>query len=345
MQTSYSQPLDSAWRRMNALLFHPFDLGRWFVLGFTAWLAQLTGGYSGGASGKFQLFDDWDEAFVQDWFSIGSENVRDFFNYPWAFMVAGMILTGILVVWLVVLWISSRGHFMFLDNLVHTRTEVKAPWSSYGSQGDSLFLWQVVYSLIVFLVMGSLLAVGLLMFFPILAFEPPLAATLPMAILAGTAGFILIVALVFIEFFLTHFVVPIMYRHGISTTEAWKRFLPLFREHPGSFVLFGLLYFGIMLVGWILFFVGGLVTCCIGLILMAIPYIGTVITLPLHTFARFLSVDFLGQFGDDFRLLQPLPDKPDHPYGSSEVQGDGTVVGPQDIGQDPGGDQSGPENL
>jgi hypothetical protein len=234
---------------------------------------------------------------------------------------------------------------MFLDNLVHSRAEVKAPWAIFGSQGDSLFLWQVVYSLVVLVVMGSVLVGGLLLFFPVLALEPPLAATLPMALLAGTAVFILIAALCYIEFFLTHFVVPIMYRHGISTTEAWQRFLPLFREHPGGFVLFGLLYFVIMLAGWILFFVGGLLTCCIGLILMVIPYIGTVITLPLHTFARFLSVDFLGQFGDDFRLLDQLPEKSDHPYGSNEGQGDGTVVGPQDFGQDPGGDQSGPENL
>ena len=345
MQISYAKPLDHAWQRMKTLLFNPFDLGRWFVLGFTAWLAQLAGGYSGGGSGKLQIFDDWDEFFVKDWFSASFENARVFFDYPWAFALAGMILMVILVVWLVVLWISSRGHFMFLDNLVHTRAEVKAPWSTYGSQGDSLFLWQVVYSLVVLVVMGSLLAGSLLIFFPILALEPPLAATLPMVLLAGTAGFILIAALAYIEFFLTSFVVPIMYRHGISTAEAWQRFLPVFREHPGSFVLFGLLYFGIMLVGWILFAVGGMVTCCIGLILMAIPYVGTVITLPLHTFARFLSVDFLGQFGDDFRLLQPLPEKPVHPYGSSEIQGDGTVVGPQDVGQDPGGDQPGPQDL
>ena len=344
MQISYSKPLDHAWRRMTALLFHPFDLGRWFVLGFTAWLAQLAGGTSGGDSGKFQIFDDWDEPFFRDWFSVGFENVRDFFDHPWAFMLAGMILLVILTVWLVFLWISSRGHFMFLDNLVHSRTEVKAPWTAFGYQGDSLFLWQVVYSLVVFLVMGSLLVFGILVFFPILTFEPSLAVTLPVAILAGTAGFILIVALVYIEFFLTSFVVPIMYRHGISTSEAWKRFLPVFRDHPGSFVLFGLLYFGIMLVGWVMFAIGGLVTCCIGLILMAIPYIGTVITLPLHTFTRFLSVDFLGQFGDDFRLLQPLPEKPDHPYGSGEILGDRTVVGPHDAREDPGGDQPGPQN-
>jgi len=345
MQISYSKPLDHAWQRMTSLLFHPFDLGRWFVLGFTAWLAQLADGFSGGGSGKFKIFDDWDELHVGDWFSAGLENAGDFFDHPWAFMLAGMILMVILTVWLLVLWISSRGHFMFLDNVVHARTEVKAPWTNFGSQGDSLFLWQVVYSLVVFLVMGSLLAFGLFMFLPILSFDAPVAVTLPIAVLAGTAGFILIAVLVFIEFFLTQFVVPIMYRHGISTTEAWKRFLPVFREHPGSFILFGLLYFGIMLVGWILFFVGGMVTCCIGLVLMAIPYIGTVITLPLHTFTRFLSVDFLGQFGDDFRLMEPLPSKPDHPYGSGKIQGDGTVVGPQDVSEDPGGDQSGPQDL
>ena len=225
MQPSYSQPLDHAWRRMKTLLFHPFDLGRWFVLGFTAWLAQLAGGYSGGGGEKIQLFDDWDEGVFQGWSGGVLETVRDFFDYPWAFMLAGMIFFGILLIWLVVLWLSSRGHFMFLDNLVHSRTEVKTPWSGFSSQGASLFLWQVVYSLIVFLLMGSLLALSVLMFFPVLALEPPLAATLPLVILAGTVGFILIVALVFIEFFLTGFVVPIMYKREIRVLEAiaWVR--------------------------------------------------------------------------------------------------------------------------
>jgi hypothetical protein len=344
MQFSYSQPLDHAWQRMTSLLFRPFDLGRWFVLGFTAWLAQLATGYSGGASEKMRISDDWDEPSIHGWFASVEDYVSAFFDHTWAFLLVGMLLVVGLVVWLLVLWLSSRGQFMFLDNLVHSRTEVKAPWSSYRNQGDSLFLWQVIYSLIVFVVMGSVVAGGLLFFYPVLALDLPAVAVVPLAILAGTAGFILIVTLIYIEFFLTQFVVPIMYRHRISTTEAWRRFLTLFREHPGGFVVFGLLYFFIMLVGWLLFLAGGAVTCCIGLVLLVLPYIGTVVSLPLHTFGRYLSLDYLGQYGDDFLILEPWSEKPDHPYSSGNVQGDGTVVGPQDVGQNTSGGQPRPED-
>jgi uncharacterized membrane protein len=343
MQVQYSLPFDHAWKRMKGLLFQPFHPGTWFVLGFTAWLAELAGGYPGGASEKIRVSDDWNGPMVRDWFHGQAEFVRSGFEHPLAYILAGMVLVAILVLGVFVLWISSRGRFMFLDNLVHTRSEIQAPWTAFAAQGDSLFLWQVAYSVIAFVVMGSMMGGAALMFLPVLALEAPLAATLPLVILAGTAGFILIVTLVCIEFFLAQFVVPIMYQHRISATEAWKIFLPLFREHPGSFILFGLLYFAVMTVGAIAYLAVGLMTCCAGLIMMAIPYLGTVITLPLLTLGRYLSLDFLGQFGDDFRLLQPLPTEPGHPYGSAEVQGDGTVVGPEDISQDPGTGQTGPQ--
>ncbi len=344
MQISYSKPLDHAWQRMNAFLFNPFDLGKWFVLGFTAWLANLNGGSTGGLTEQFRVTDSWDDPQAGEWASGGLDFLRGFLDNPWAFIFAGILLLVVLAIGLVVLWISSRGHFMFLDNLVHSRAEVTAPWTEYRNEGDSLFLWQVVFALVVFVVMGAVMAGSVLLFFPIAAMDPPLAVSVPMVILAGTAVFIIITSLIFIEFFLTQFVVPIMYRHRVSATEAWKMFLALFREHPGSFVLFGLLYFGIMLALGVLYLALGLLTCCIGLILMALPYIGTVILLPLYTMGRYLSLEFLGQFGDGFRMLQPWPETPSHIYGSTEVQGDGTVIAPQNIGEDSGAGQPGPED-
>jgi hypothetical protein len=230
-----------------------------------------------------------------------------------------------------------------VDNLVHARSQVKAPWAEFRAQGDSLFLWQVVYSLIVFVVMGTLAVATFLVFIPVLASDSPALAVLPLVVLAGAVGFVLIVTLIYVEFFLIQFVVPLMYRHRISTTAAWRRFLPLFREHPGGFVVFGLLYLFIMLVGWILFFVGGVATCCIGLVLLVLPYIGTVITLPLHTLGRYLSLEYLGGYGEDFSLLAAWPETPEHPYGSGEVQGNGAVVGPENVGEDSRPDETGPE--
>ena len=47
---SFSEPLSRAWTRMTDALFRPFDIKKWFVVGFTAWLAGLASGGGGGSS-------------------------------------------------------------------------------------------------------------------------------------------------------------------------------------------------------------------------------------------------------------------------------------------------------
>ena len=64
----YMRPLSQAWGRMIQALFRPFDLHKWFVLGFTAFLAQLTDG-SNGAGG-----DEWGGGHED--FDILHRNVR-----------------------------------------------------------------------------------------------------------------------------------------------------------------------------------------------------------------------------------------------------------------------------
>ena len=41
MPFSYFKPLSDAWQRMVRALFKPFDINKWFALGFTAFLAEL----------------------------------------------------------------------------------------------------------------------------------------------------------------------------------------------------------------------------------------------------------------------------------------------------------------
>ncbi len=108
---------------------------------------------------------------------------------------------------------------------------------------------------------------------------------------------------------------------------------------------------------------GGLLTCCVGLLLLAIPYVGTVLTLPLPVFVRYLDLEWLGQFGPGFAVLgpdggpaggpEPEPagpppagpdDAPAAPEDSGQLEGDGTVVRPHDVGEDAGGDEPRPED-
>jgi len=48
MNIAFFEPLNRAWERMKHILFQPFDLAKWLVLGFSAWLAGLADGAGGG---------------------------------------------------------------------------------------------------------------------------------------------------------------------------------------------------------------------------------------------------------------------------------------------------------
>ena len=233
MQISYSRPLDQAWSRMKSLLFGPFDLGLWFVLGFTAWLAQLGESGLGGATSQISYTDPFDGVEWNRWADNAVGSARDFLSDGLTAAVMGLLVIVGLVIWLVFLWVSSRGRFMLLDNLVHRRTRVKEPWREFRAQGDSLFLWQVVYSLVASVTILGVVIGGFLLWVPLAALSASALVAIPLAILTGCLFFLVILVAIFIEFFLTAFVVPLMYRDRLTATQAWSRWLVLFREHPG----------------------------------------------------------------------------------------------------------------
>ena len=37
---------------------------------------------------------------------------------------------------------------MFLDNVVHNRAEIAKPWREFRKEGDSLFLWRLVFGIV-----------------------------------------------------------------------------------------------------------------------------------------------------------------------------------------------------
>src|SRR5215472_8329157 len=62
-EVSVTVPLSQALERVKLILFRPFDIGKWFTIGFCAWLAYLgqqgfRGNFGGGRGG---------DGKVQDW--------------------------------------------------------------------------------------------------------------------------------------------------------------------------------------------------------------------------------------------------------------------------------------
>jgi hypothetical protein len=301
MQIQYLEPLSRAWGRMTTALFRPVDPGKWIAVGFTAFLSGLT--QCGGSSAwQWNRGDgiDWDDAMTaphRAWEWI--------FEHPFWLAAGVVLLLFFLAVGIALLWVSSRGKFMFLDNVVHDRALVAHPWGEYRTEGNSLFLWTLGYSLVALAVLLVYLAGGYASLYALYE-ERGDAGALLFPALALFAGLVAIVVLAnLVDLCLRDFVVPIMYRFRLPTLRAWGVFVPLLAEHFLAFAGYFLLLLAIHIAVAVLAFLAGCLTCCIGFLLLAIPYVGTLVLLPLLYALRAFSVEFLEQFGPDYRFFPP----------------------------------------
>ncbi len=289
---AYTEPLRAAWRRTRQILFRPFDPRTWLVLGFAAWLAGLMEGSVGGG-GHFTIPKRCD-------LRSGAKSARDawqhLLEHPWntAFLVAAVItVTAVL---LLLLWVSSRAKFVFLDNVVTRRAAIVEPWRRTRHLGTSLFLWRVGF----FAVSLAATAVLAAFFFYAadglegLGFHTIRAAVI--SSLALLAFLFLFVAVAFVALCLDSFVVPLMARSQLSASAAWAAFLPWLEAYTGAFVVYALFVLTLWVGVSLAVVAAGFASCCMVFVLLAIPYVGTVALLPVHATYRLFSLAFLAQF-------------------------------------------------
>lgn len=303
MSIRFVQPLQTAWERARDLLLRPFDLRIWLVVGFTAWLARLWDGTLAGGDGGVDLHLDGDGGGGQGLVRIAVDRLVDVVENPLSVFVVVVMLALFLVVGAAVAWLASRGAFMFLDNVAHRRARVSEPWDRLGRLGDSLFIWRLATQLLVAPV-AFLLAVPLLvMILPASHADGFLGGIgIALALPLGALGLLMGLLATFVAFCTDQFVVPLMYRYDEGVLPAWERFLPLLRREAPSFLLMALFYLALTLLVVALVAAAGALTCCALFLVLGIPFVGTVILLPIHVTARAFGPEFLGQFGDDFRI-------------------------------------------
>jgi hypothetical protein len=282
------------------MLFRPFRIDFWLVLGFAAFLSEgLThsggGGGRGGGPGRFGMHERG-VAFREV-----LRHVASFLLHPvWGVVILCIVVLALTAL-LVFMWISSRGKFIFLDDVIHERSAIVEPWKQFKREGNALFVFWLVLS------MASAAAViGISL--PLIPAVLHAAATgegWPLVLGIALSWWVgvmvpLILVVAYTHLFLFEFVVPIMYRNRIGVLAGWSRFMALFRQHIGSFLAFGVLYLGLVLALAVTVMVVGLSTCCIGFVIMGLPYVGSVVLLPVHVLFRGLGPDFLAQFGPEW---------------------------------------------
>ena len=308
---SVVDPINVAIERVKHMLFRPFDLAKWMTIGFCAWLAALgESGYGGnsnfsnpssGHSGK-SLHQEIEqaEAFVMS-------------NLNWIIPLVIVVVIICFALGVLMLWINSRGQFMFLHCVALNVAEVREPWNKFKTQANSLFWFRFAVQMI-----GMVLTLPLV----IMCCFPIYRMFIAGKFITGDIQeliflFIVLLALgcVFavIVKFTTDFVVPIMFLRGSKCMAAWREFLSLVSPNVGRFVLYILFQIFLHIVIGItvlLILVFTCFLCLVGCCLLIIPYIGTVMMLPFSVFYRSYSLYYLRQYGDGFDVFTPATPTP-----------------------------------
>ena len=277
------KPFGEAFELMKKILFQPFDLKKWLVIGFAAWLANLG---AGGGGGNFNYPDNRREEARKLNEAIG--------QIPQPVLVTGICILVCLVLLLIVLfaWLRARGRFILVDCIVRNRAAVAEPWKEFRAEGNSFFLFSLLIALVV---VPVIVITGLVLIVPFIPgrgqAEPGVAFWIGISLTAFIS-----VCLIVVWALASQLMVPIMYRQRCRARVAFARAVHLVSSHPGPILLYVLFLLLLAVAVVMISCAVTCATCCIA----AIPYVGTVILLPIPvTFGAF-SLLFLPQFGPDY---------------------------------------------
>jgi hypothetical protein len=292
------KPFGEAFELTKKILFQPFDLKKWCVIGFAAFLSNLGGGFN--FNYNFNRHSDLKEV-------PGFGDLVAAINQipPWilVFVVTFVVLL-LLAITILFAWLRARGRFVFMDCIVRNRAAIAEPWREFHQEGNSYFL----FSLLVWCgltVVAVLLALPFLL--PIVRQVTFLhmhdAYLISMIILWA----IVVITLVLAWSLIAHFMAMVMYRRRCRARQGLQAALSLIASYPGEITLYCLFWIVLGLGAAVIGCLSTCATCCLTLI----PYIGTVILLPVFVCLRAFGLLFLRQFGPDFDvwagISQPQP--------------------------------------
>ena len=232
-QIEIFKPFGEAFELTKKMLFQPFNFEKWLIIGFAAFLTHLNGGGFNGF--RLPASNDWTkQTFSQP------DSFRSFIDQiaPVWWILIGVAVLLFIAIFVVLTWIRSRGHFIFIDCIVRNRGAIVQPWKEYRVEGNSYFVFSLLW-LLAFI--GFFILVALMIIVPAIFISRHEHGTwvfLPLLLL-------LIIFPLFLLFVtLVQFVAPVMYRRRCKAWPAFNDLLSLLAQHLGVFVLY--LLFGLV---------------------------------------------------------------------------------------------------
>jgi hypothetical protein len=305
-RVSVIDPITPAINRAKIMLFKPFELRKWFVIGFCAWLAYLGSGGGGGGGGPYfnaPHKPHEQKAQIAEGINSTKEYILD--NLYWVIPAVAIVAVVIIGIGLLTAWLNSRGKFMFLHCVAADKSEVKVPWHKFRKHGNSLFLFRVVLGIISFATVAVPVLGIILLIITMVTGTVPNAASISGIVIFGLIIFVLSIVLFLVKKFTFDFVVPIMFLQTASCIAGWREFLTILSVNKARFALYLLFQIIIAIAIGAIISIGFCIGCCLccASSLLLIPYIGTVLILPLLIFKRAYSLYYLQQFGPGFDVF------------------------------------------
>jgi hypothetical protein len=284
---------------MRRRLF-PFQFDRWFALGFVAFLEQcgrtggvnIPGGVPGGGDGGSGI----DQAKLSE--------VTGWMGGHIALIVglAALVLALIAVFMAVLLWLNSRGVFMYLDNVASGRSDIARPWREHRERASSYFAWSFGAALLG-LVGTLLLIVPILLAGLSMLTNGGSTGSIVAMLVSGLSLMLFIVVLSLFSLLLRDFAAPLQLHLNVSCGRALALAWGLVLEHKGAFALYVVLKIVFAMAGTLAGWLVGCVTCCLGFL----PVVLQTLLQPLLYFERAWSLFLLRQAGHDLFAVAATP--------------------------------------
>jgi len=276
----------------------PFRFERWLALGFVAFLDQCGRGGGGanfrvpgpgtwGGSGSGSGSGAPDTSVVTEW--LGN-------HLALVVGIAALVLALIVALTALVVWINSRGAFMYIDNVATGRADVVRPWREHADRAHSLFAWRFVIGIATLIGIAILAGLTAILVFAYAKGRLAGVVALAVGLLVLLPIFLVIlVAFGFVSVALRDFVAPLQWRLGVTCGEAGRVLWPLVKAHPSSFAVYVGLKIAFTFTAVIVTLAAGCLTCCCGFL----PVVSQTLLQPLFYFERAWSLVFLRQLGHD----------------------------------------------
>lgn len=365
----FTEIIEASIEWTTTVLFRPFKPKKWLILGFIALIAgYMTGSSSnfGGSQGRERTKNAEAQVLSQVRLSglpgqrtvesSPANIIKQILNKalpqiknPLAItIILAVIILIILVAVPIMIWLSSRFAFIFLEDVIKNDASIKIPFKRNRKMGNSLFLFKlglmaiffVLFGVLIFMCINALIRIGVFDKPAAVGFKQIFLSCLPYA-LSLLLTFIVFAIAVFI---INNFVLVVMFKDKTKIMQTWPMVFAMINANKSTVIKYLFITIGLTIccniIYAFLFF-----ACLVGLLLPAgistaafyfiylivplglrflyfiilfiivIPallflfYCLICLYLPFAVFFRTFSIKFIGRLSQDYNLFKHLANK------------------------------------